>query len=414
MLLPLGAVDAQEAGESFAAEDIDARVAKLEAEIAALRIMIGALEAAVVARPSLLPDGERSESDSDLGARVRALEVQIGALTNQLDQFAAKLDDLRSTQPDTAEKMDDDTTKRTPPPEAKPAEQKPAKPSPAEAKKTAAPKTPEPKTPESKAPESKATEPKTAEPKTPDKSAPEQETAEVDPEPRPRPAKTSEAPAPKTPAPKTPAPKITPPERKPPIEEARREPEPDEADIPIPPSLAPVVPPAGRIDDPSKPRWYGLRPESGSGVEESPGTTGALPKKAPRSRYPSKAAQVLYEQGYGDYLRRDYAGAEASFGKLVKTHPDDPLAGSAQYWVGETQFLRKQYQKAADSFLAGYRKYAGSEKAPDTLLRLGMSLAALGKTTAACSTFKELDSKFPDAPASVQRQAKGAAEKAGC
>ena len=385
MLLPGGAALAEETQSAGAADDVAARVAKLEAEIAALRIMIGALEAAVLARPSLMPDGERSESDSDLGARVRALEVQIGALTHQLDQFAEKLDELSPPQVSgTAEKPDEQkAAKPTPPPNAKPAAEKPAE-----------PRTPAKKTTEKKTPEKRTSEPK---------------TAAADPEPRPRPDKTSDATESKTPAPK-----ITLPERKPPIEEARREPEPDEADIPIPPSLAPVVPPAVKIDDPSKPRWYGLRPDAGGGTAAASETTGSLPKEAPRSRYPSKEAQALYEQGYGDYLQRDYAGAEAAFGKLVKAYPDDPLAGSAQYWVGETQFLRKRYQKAADSFLAGYRKYSSSDKAPDTLLRLGMSLTALGKTTAACSTFKELGSKFPDAPASIHRQAKGAADKAGC
>jgi len=89
-------------------------------------------------------------------------------------------------------------------------------------------------------------------------------------------------------------------------------------------------------------------------------------------------------------------------------------AASGDLSVGETYYVRKQYKKAADTFLAGYRKYSGSDKAPHTLLRLGMSLAALGQNEAACSTFKELKDKFPDAPANIRDQAKGEAGKAGC
>jgi len=35
-------------------------------------------------------------------------------------------------------------------------------------------------------------------------------------------------------------------------------------------------------------------------------------------------------------------------------------------------------KNAADAFLKGYKKYKSGDKAPETLLKLGMSLAALG------------------------------------
>jgi len=189
-----------------------------------------------------------------------------------------------------------------------------------------------------------------------------------------------------------------------------------------PPALAatpapPPAPPTQNVDP--RARWYGPKPveDDGSPKFISPDdATGALPGDMPQSlaALPDENAQALYEQGYGDYLQQDYAAAEASFGKLVKRYPNDPLAGSAQYWIGETQYIRKQYQKAADSFLVGYRKYSSSDKAPDILLRLGMSLAALGETEAACNSFKELNETFPDAPGDLRRQVKSEAGKAGC
>lgn len=178
----------------------------------------------------------------------------------------------------------------------------------------------------------------------------------------------------------------------------------------------PVFPP-DVVDeaDTSKPRWYGPRPgDDADGPQDitPPGATGALPQST--AALPNEDAQALYEEGYGAFLQKDYAAAEKAFHQMVSTYPDDPLAGSAQYWVGESYYVRKQYKKAADTFLTGYRKYSGSDKAPDTLLRLGMSLAALGQSDAACSTFKELGDKFPDAPGYVSAQAKTAAGKAGC
>ena len=108
-------------------------------------------------------------------------------------------------------------------------------------------------------------------------------------------------------------------------------------------------------------------------------------RKALLPRFPSGDAQTLYQQGYGALLQKDYAGAEGAFRGLVRAYPDDPLAGNAQYWIGETYYVRGQYKNAADAFLKGYKKYKSSEKAPDTLLRLGMALAELGQKDAACS-----------------------------
>lgn len=122
----------------------------------------------------------------------------------------------------------------------------------------------------------------------------------------------------------------------------------------------------------------------------------------------------LYNQGYGDLLRKDYAAAETSFRQLVKRYPDDPLAGKAQYWIGESYYVRRQFKNAADAFLKGYRKYQSSEKAPDSLLKLGMSLAELGQKDAACATFNELSTRFPSAEEHLRDQAKGERRRGGC
>jgi len=129
---------------------------------------------------------------------------------------------------------------------------------------------------------------------------------------------------------------------------------------------------------------------------------------------PGTNATSLYNQGYGDLLRRDYAAAETAFGQLVHAYPGDPLAGKAQYWLGETYYVRGQYKEAADAFLKGYKQYKSGEKAPDSLLKLAMSLAALGQKQAACSAFGELGTKFPTADERLRDQAKSERRRTGC
>jgi tol-pal system protein YbgF len=185
---------------------------------------------------------------------------------------------------------------------------------------------------------------------------------------------------------------------------------------------------ASAAGDTSQPRWFGPKPADGQESTSAEGDAGAdtLPPSSPETgatdgqpqnlmaALPSNDAQSLYEQGYGAILQRDYAGAESAFRQLLDGHPGDPLAGNAQYWIGESYFMRGQYKDAADAFLKGYKKYKFGDKAPDTLLGLGMSLAELGQKDAACSTFSELKAKFPAAPDQIRDDAKSARKKAGC
>jgi tol-pal system protein YbgF len=179
---------------------------------------------------------------------------------------------------------------------------------------------------------------------------------------------------------------------------------------------------ASAAGDTSQPRWYGAKPGEGQESEPAPESPQALlppspggaDGQGPMAALPASDAQSLYEQGYGSLLQKDYAGAETVFRHLIAGYPSDPLAGSAQYWIGETYFMRGDYKNAADAFLKGYKKYKAGEKAPDSLLRLGMSLAALGQKDAACSTFGELKAKFPAAPDPIPDEAKAERKKAGC
>lgn len=122
----------------------------------------------------------------------------------------------------------------------------------------------------------------------------------------------------------------------------------------------------------------------------------------------------LYETAYGYLLQRDYGAAEVAFDDFLKKFPSDSLSGNAQYWLGESHFVRGQYKAAASAFLKGYQTYAQSPKAPDSLLKLAMSLDRLGQKDAACSSYSELNSKFPNAPQSVKARAQSERQRVGC
>ena len=129
---------------------------------------------------------------------------------------------------------------------------------------------------------------------------------------------------------------------------------------------------------------------------------------------PGPEPQRLYEQAYGYLLQKNYGAAETSFEDFLKRHASHHLAGNAQYWLGETFYVRGQYRPAAAAFLKGYKDHAKSQKAPDCLLKLAMSLHRLGQKNEACSSFNELTTKFPNPPAHVKSLAAAERQRSGC
>lgn len=139
-------------------------------------------------------------------------------------------------------------------------------------------------------------------------------------------------------------------------------------------------------------------------------STGAHAAVAP----PSQSPKDQYDLGYGYILRKDYAAAEQTFRDFLQRHPGDRLLSDAHYWLGESLFQRQRYRDAADSFLTVSTKHETSGKAPDSLLRLGQSLAALREKDAACATLGEIGRKYPRASLNVRQGVERELKRVGC
>ena len=120
---------------------------------------------------------------------------------------------------------------------------------------------------------------------------------------------------------------------------------------------------------------------------------------------PTQSPRDEYDLGYGYVLRKDYALGEQTLRSFLKKYPGDKLAPEAEYWLGESLFQRQRYREAAEAFLkmSTNPKYEKEAKAPDSLLRLGQSLAALGEKETACAALGEVARKYPRAATGVKQ-----------
>ncbi|MDE2164797.1 MAG: tol-pal system protein YbgF [Alphaproteobacteria bacterium] len=155
--------------------------------------------------------------------------------------------------------------------------------------------------------------------------------------------------------------------------------------------------------------------ENGPPASTQPGAPSAEASAAPAAGAAAALTPAQqYQNAFALLRRADYPGAEQALRTFVAENPKDPLAGNAQYWLGETYYVRKNWKDAAIAFAEGYQKYPKSSKAPDDLLKLAMSLGNMGQKANACTALQRLERDFRQLPANVRGPAAAEKQHLGC
>ena len=132
------------------------------------------------------------------------------------------------------------------------------------------------------------------------------------------------------------------------------------------------------------------------------------------SLLPDKPALEQYEFAVSFMKIGDYETAEFALKEFIEKNKDHDLAGSAQYWYGETFRIRQLYSDAATAYLDGYQNYPKSKKAPDNLLKLGITMVQLGEKDQGCKMISGLKKEYPKASKSVLQKAEYEKKKFKC
>ena len=173
----------------------------------------------------------------------------------------------------------------------------------------------------------------------------------------------------------------------------------------------------------SKPQDFGANPgyqttnlpsqQSINSVESTQTVITEEPEKK-ESLLPDKPASEQYEFAVSFMKIGDYETAEFALKEFIEKNKDHDLAGSAQYWYGETFRIRQLYSDAATAYLDGYQNYPKSKKAPDNLLKLGITMVQLGEKDQGCKMISGLKKEYPKASKSVLQKAQYEQKKFKC
>ena len=136
--------------------------------------------------------------------------------------------------------------------------------------------------------------------------------------------------------------------------------------------------------------------------------------EAKDSLLPDKPAEDQYEFAVSFMKIGDYETAEFALKEFIDKNKDHDLAGSAQYWYGETFRIRQLYSDAATAYLDGYQNYPKSIKGPDNLLKLGITMVELGEKDQGCKMISGIKKEYPKANKSVLQKAQYEQKKFKC
>lgn len=113
-------------------------------------------------------------------------------------------------------------------------------------------------------------------------------------------------------------------------------------------------------------------------------------------------ADAQYRAGYEAFLAGDHAFAEDQLGQFIDLYPADPQVADASGLLGDVLIARGAYAEAADILVEAYQKNPDHPRAPELLLKLGVSLAGVGERETACRTYAEINRRYAGAVASLQ------------
>jgi len=175
-----------------------------------------------------------------------------------------------------------------------------------------------------------------------------------------------------------------------------------------------ATPPAGASGPGEAPKSFGTITFDADGNSAGADTPAPQGGEVVAALPPSSSPEELYRNSYQFILSGDYATAESGFREHIERFPEDGRAADAHFWLGEALLGQKRYRDAAETFLAASKDYPKAKKAPDMLLKLGVSLVALNQREVACATFAEIGKRYAGASAALKERVKQEQATASC
>jgi tol-pal system protein YbgF len=123
------------------------------------------------------------------------------------------------------------------------------------------------------------------------------------------------------------------------------------------------------------------------------GQPAAQSQATPASAAAEKAA---YDQAFQALKELRYADAAEDFQSFLDQYPNSEYADNAQYWLGESYYVTRNYDIALTAFQSLLDNYPESPKSPDALLKIGYTHYELEQWDSARAALTQVQENYPD------------------
>ena len=109
----------------------------------------------------------------------------------------------------------------------------------------------------------------------------------------------------------------------------------------------------------------------------------------------STRVEDLYKDAYETFQKGDLESARRKFEVFLKQYPNTGLSDNAQFWIGETYYLRKDFERAILEYEKMITKYPEGDKMPAATLKQGLAFLELGDKTNGKNLLKRVIERYP-------------------
>jgi tol-pal system protein YbgF len=110
----------------------------------------------------------------------------------------------------------------------------------------------------------------------------------------------------------------------------------------------------------------------------------------------STGAGDLYRDAYETFQKGNFEGARRKFEAFLKQYPNTELSDNAQFWIGETYYLKKDFEKAILEYEKAIAKYPEGDKVPAALFKQALAFLELKDKTNARNLLKRVMERYPN------------------
>jgi tol-pal system protein YbgF len=104
----------------------------------------------------------------------------------------------------------------------------------------------------------------------------------------------------------------------------------------------------------------------------------------------------LYRDAYEAFQKGNYEGSRKKFEAFLKQYPNTELSGNAQFWISETYFQKKDFERAILEYEKTITKYPEGGKVPAALFKQALAFLELGDKTNARNLLRRVIDRFPN------------------